>query len=84
MDLKPAAQALGQQKAQLTLPDLPDWCKGKMARPPPLKKNDVYVHRELIWQNNADSIDEQILVCADWYDNDVKKKFENGTRTGEK
>lgn len=78
MDLKPAAEALGNQKALLSLPDYPDWCKKEMTRPPPVKTNDVYIHRELLWQTGADSIDEQTKKCDNWYTDSVKKKFENG------
>lgn len=70
-----AADTRGKAKAGVSLPDLPEECRQKMARVIPKYGTEKPRNTQLRWEFAADFVDRRTGRCAAFYDT-TKAKFE--------
>lgn len=69
-----AADTRGKASAGVSLPDLPDECRQKMARVVPKYGTEKPRNTQLRWEFSADFEDRKIGRCAGFYDH-VRANF---------
>lgn len=69
-----AADTRGRTQAGVSLPDLPDECRQKMARVVPQYGAEKPRNTQLRWEFAADFVDRRTGRCAGFYDG-VKTRF---------
>ena len=69
-----AGETQGRASAGVSLPDLPDECRQKMARVVPKYGTEKPRNTQLRWEFAADFVDRRTGRCASFYD-DVKTRF---------
>jgi hypothetical protein len=72
--LTAAAEAKGKVSAGVSLPDLPEECRQKMARVVPKYGTEKPRNTQLRWEFAADFIDRRTGRCSSFYD-EVKTRY---------
>jgi len=72
--LTAAASTQGRVQAGVSLPDLPEECRQKMARVVPKYGTEKPRNTQLRWEFTADLVDRRTGRCAGFYDG-VKARF---------